>query len=231
MRLQDMSTSNNDKQMKLGFIHRFERTNKNDNDVSKGSKKPPTMTLLLLHGTGGNENDLMPVGQLLSSSAFLLSPRGKVLENGMPRFFRRLSEGVFDLDDLKFRTQELAKFIKEASIVYSFDLNKTIAIGFSNGANIAASLLLSYPETIKGAILFRAMIPFIPDSLPDLSDKQVLLSAGLADPIVSKEQVNGLLRLFQDTQSNITLKLQQAGHNITDKDILDAKEWLENLSL
>ena len=163
-----MSTSNNDKQMILGFIHRFERANKDDNNGPKERKKS-TMTLLLLHGTGGNENDLIPVGQLLSSNASLLSPRGKVLENGMPRFFRRLSEGIFDLEDLKFRTQELAKFVKDASIIYSFDLNKTIAIGFSNGANIAASLLLSHPETIKGAILFRAMIPYIPDSLPDLS--------------------------------------------------------------
>ena len=121
------------------------------------------MTLLLLHGTGGNEDDLIPVGQMLSSSASLLSPRGKVLENGMPRFFKRLAEGVFDMEDLKFRTKELADFVKDASNMYSFNLNKTIAVGFSNGANIAASLLLSYPETIKGAILFRAMVPFIPE--------------------------------------------------------------------
>lgn len=216
--------------MKLEFIHRFKPAYKDEYGESKERKKP-TMTLLLLHGTGGNEDDLIPVGQMLSSNAALLSPRGKVLENGMSRFFVRSSEGIFDLEDLKFRSQELAKFVKEASITYSFDLNKTIAIGFSNGANIAASLLLSYPEIIKGAILFRAMIPFIPDNLPDLSGKRVLLSAGLADPIVPKEQVEGLLRLFQDTGSNTTLKLQQAGHNLTDKDILDAKEWLENLSL
>lgn len=225
-----MNTSNNNKQLNIGFIHRFEPAYKYDNDESKERKKP-TVTFLLLHGTGGNEDDLIPVGQMLSSKAALLSPRGKVLENALPRFFMRLSEGIFDLEDLKFRTQELAKFVKEASIEYSFDLNKTIAIGFSNGANIAASLFLSNPETIKGAILFRAMIPFIPDSLPDLSHKHVLLSAGLADPIVPKEQVDGLLRLFQETRSNITLNLQQAGHNLTNKDILDAKKWLENLSL
>lgn len=224
-----MNTSNNNKQLNIGFIHRFEPAYKYDNDESKERKKP-TMTLLLLHGTGGNEDDLIPVGQMLSSNAALLSPRGKVLEKGLPRFFMRLSEGIFDLEDLRFRTQELAKFVKEASIEYSFDLNKTIAIGFSNGANIAASLLLSNPETIKVAILFRAMIPFIPDSLPDLSHKHVLLSAGLADPIVPKEQVDGLLQLFEHTRSKITLKFQLAGHNLTDKDILDAKEWLENLS-
>jgi phospholipase/carboxylesterase len=224
-----MSTGDTNNLMKLGFIHRYERVNKNNHSESMERKKP-ALTLLLLHGTGGNEDDLVQVGQLLSSNASLLSPRGKVLENGMPRFFMRLSEGIFDLEDLRFRTLELAKFVKEASKIYSFDLNKTIAVGFSNGANIAASLLLSYPETIKGAILYRAMIPYIPNSLPDLSDKHVLLSAGLADPIVSKEQVNGLLRIFQDARSDITLKLQQAGHNLTDKDILDAREWLENLS-
>ena len=139
-----------------------------DNSTNKANgpkdNQPDIFTLLLLHGTGGNEDDLIQVGQMISPSASLLSPRGKVLENGMPRFFKRLAEGVFDLEDLKYRTRELADFVKEASNIYSFDLNKTIAVGFSNGANIAASLLLSYPETLMGAILFRAMVPFIPNS-------------------------------------------------------------------
>ena len=163
------------------------------------------MTFLLLHGTGGNEDDLIPVGKMLSSSASLLSPRGKVLENGMPRFFKRLSEGVFDIEDLKFRTKELSDFVKEASNYYSFNLNKTIAVGFSNGANIAASLLLSYPDTIKGAILFRAMVPFIPDNIPNLSGKKVLLSAGAFDPIVSKDQIEKLLNIFQKSGAEVTL--------------------------
>jgi len=145
----------------------------------------------------------------------------------MPRFFKRLSEGVFDIEDLKFRTKELADFVKEASNSYSFDLNKTYAVGFSNGANIAASLLLSYPETIKGAILFRAMVPFIPDSMPDLSRKKVLLSAGMFDPIVSKNQTEGLLNIFQKRGADATLKWQQSGHNLTQTDIVNAKEWLE----
>lgn len=188
--------------------------------------KSETLTLLLLHGTGGNEDDLIQVGQMISPSASLLSPRGKVLENGMPRFFKRLAEGVFDLEDLKFRTRELADFAKDASNIYGFDLNKTIAVGFSNGANIAASLLLSYPRTLSGAILFRAMVPFIPNSPLDLSDKKVLLSAGVYDPIVSESQTQSLYDILKKSRANVTLKWQQSGHNLTESDILDAKEWL-----
>jgi len=188
--------------------------------------KSKTLTLLLLHGTGGNEDDLIQVGQMISPSASLLSPRGKVLENGMPRFFKRLAEGVFDLEDLKFRTRELADFVKDTSSIYGFDLNKTIAVGFSNGANIAASLLLSYPGTLMGAILFRAMVPFIPNSPLDLSDKKVLLSAGVYDPIVSESQTQSLYNILKKSRTNVTLKWQQSGHNLTESDILDAKEWL-----
>ena len=188
--------------------------------------KSETLTLLLLHGTGGNEDDLIQVGQMISPSASLLSPRGKVLENGMPRFFKRLAEGVFDLEDLKFRTRELADFVKDTSSIYGFDLNKTIAVGFSNGANIAASLLLSYPGTLMGAILFRAMIPFIPNSPLNLSDKKVLLSAGVYDPIVSESQTQSLYNILKKSRTNVTLKWQQSGHNLTESDILDAKEWL-----
>ena len=188
--------------------------------------KSKTLTLLLLHGTGGNEDDLIQVGQMISPSASLLSPRGKVLENGMPRFFKRLAEGVFDLEDLKFRTRELADFVKDASSIYGFDLNKTIAVGFSNGANIAASLLLSYPGTLMGAILFRAMVPFIPNSPLNLSDKKVLLSAGVYDPIVSESQTQSLYNILKKSRTNVTLKWQQSGHNLTESDILDAKEWL-----
>ena len=188
--------------------------------------KSKTLTLLLLHGTGGNEDDLIQVGQMISPSASLLSPRGKVLENGMPRFFKRLAEGVFDLEDLKFRTRELADFVKDTSSIYGFDLNKTIAVGFSNGANIAASLLLSYPGTLMGAILFRAMVPFIPNSPLDLSDKKVLLSAGVYDPIVSESQTQSLYNILKKSRANATLKWQQSGHNLTESDILDAKEWL-----
>lgn len=219
----------------LDFKHRFIPSSSQQEYIADNSnrayiqkdKKSNSLTLLLLHGTGGNEDDLIQVGQMISSTASLLSPRGKVLENGMPRFFRRLSEGVFDLDDLELRTKELSDFVKDASNIYRFDINKTVAVGFSNGANIAASLLLSYPETLRGAILFRAMVPFIPDSPPNLSDKQVLLSAGMFDPIVSESQTQNLFDLLEKSGANVTLKWQQqSGHNLTESDILYSKEWL-----
>src|SRR6476646_3067578 len=106
-------------------------------------------TLLLWHGTGGNERDLIPLGREIDPDASLLSPRGKILENGMPRFFRRLAEGVFDLEDLKYRTNELAEFIAAAGEHYGFAADKLVAVGYSNGANIAASLLLLRPEVLS----------------------------------------------------------------------------------
>ena len=146
---------------KLGFIHRFipasaTGTKKNRNQL---------FVLLLLHGTGGNEDDLIPVGKMLCQDCALLSPRGMVTENGIPRFFRRLAEGIFDIEDLKYRTHEL-DFVKKASRFYGFDLNKTVAVGFSNGGNIAASMILLRPEVLSRAILFRAMVPLEPESLP-----------------------------------------------------------------
>src|SRR5437588_9417037 len=135
-------------------------------------------TLLLLHGTGGNERDLIPLGHELDPGAALLSPRGKVLEHGMPRFFRRLAEGVFDLEDLTRRTHELADFVADAATRYGFDPRNVIAVGFSNGANIAASLLLLRPETLAAAVLFRPMIPLVPETLPDLSRVPVFIAAG-----------------------------------------------------
>src|SRR6476619_1592310 len=196
----------------FNFKHRFvpspylkqEHTTRNFNQKQRIKDNNDSLTFILLHGTGGNEDDLIPVGQMLSSSASLLSPRGKVLENGMPRFFKRLAEGVFDMEDLKFRTKELADFVKDASNIYGFNLNKTIAVGFSNGANIAASLLLSYPGTLMGAILFRAMVPFIPNSPLDLSDKKVLLSAGVYDPIVSEHQTRSLFDILEKNRANVT---------------------------
>src|ERR1044072_2970963 len=187
----------------LDFKYRFiPSSSKQKHGDAHKSYEADTLTLLLLHGTGGNEDDLIQIGQMILPSASILSPRGNVLENGMPRFFKRLSEGVFDLEDLKFRTRELAHFVKQASSIYGFDLSKTIAVGFSNGANIAASLILSYPETLMGAILFRAMVPFIPDFAPNLSDKKVLLSAGVFDPIVSESQTQSLFNNLKKSRTN-----------------------------
>src|SRR5580700_10011226 len=132
--------------LSLSFIHRFE----------KGAE-PDARPLLLLHGTGGDENDLVSLARMIAPTAPLLSPRGKVLENGMPRFFRRLAEGVFDEDDVRRRAQELAEFVEEARARYG--ISSPIALGYSNGANVAAAMLLIRPEALAGAILLRAMAP------------------------------------------------------------------------
>lgn len=207
------------KNTELGFIHRFIPAN--------SKEKQSDLTLLLLHGTGGNEEDLIPLGKELSSNASILSVRGKVLENGMPRFFRRLKEGIFDMEDLNLRTNELAEFILNSSSVYELDLERIIAVGFSNGANIGASLLLRRPEVLSGAILFRAMVPFIPKVLPDLSNKHVLLSEGLHDPIVSREEAQNLLKLFTKTHSDAAFEWQDSGHNLVQEDIVASRRWLE----
>ena len=203
----------------LDFIHRFVSPNRNAEESE--------LTLLLLHGTGGNEDDLIPLGKELAPNASILSVRGKVLENGMPRFFRRLEEGVFDMEDLKIRTDELAEFIVKSSSAYMFDAESVIAVGYSNGANIAASLLLRRPEVLAGAILFRAMVPFIPKVLPDLSKKHILLSQGLHDPIISRGEAEHLLRLFTKARSYATLEWQDSGHSLVQQDIVASRRWLE----
>jgi len=210
------------------FVHSsYSYTNSSNNkkEYDDANKK---LTLVLLHGTGGNEEDLILLGKKIEPNASILSPRGKVLENGMPRFFRRLSEGVFDLEDLRIRSHELADFIQKCSVHYKFDLERTIAIGFSNGANIAVSIFFLSPELFQGAILFRAMVPFIPNSLPNLLNKRILISAGLKDPIVSKTETENLYKLFQKTNANTTLKWQPSSHNLIQEDILVAKQWMLN---
>jgi len=185
-------------------------------------------TLLLLHGTGGSEEDMIPLGQQIAPEAAILSPRGKVLENGMPRFFIRLSEGVFDLEDLKFRTYELADFVEQASRIYRFNLQHVIAVGYSNGANIAASELLLRPEIISAAILFRAMVPLVPATLPDLTNKYIFMSSGLYDPIVPKQEAERLFGLFKKAGAKVSLNWQDSGHELTMKEVQNAEEWLHS---
>jgi predicted esterase len=214
----------------LGFIHRF-MPPKNAPD-SERAKRGATegkifTTFLLLHGTGGNEQDLIPLANELDKRAAILSPRGKVLENGIaPRFFRRLAEGVFDLEDLKFRTNELADFVIDASKTYGFDLQHILAVGYSNGANIAASMLLLRPEILSSAILFRAMVPLVPQTLPNLSGKRIFMSSGLMDPIVSLDETDRLFGLFKKAGANILLSWQESGHELTMDEIRKAREWL-----
>ncbi len=203
----------------LGFEHVFEPA---------GVPAPP-VALLLLHGTGGNESDLVPLGHMLLPGAALLSPRGKVLERGMPRFFRRLAEGVFDQQDLTLRTAELARFVKEAREKYNLDPGKLVAVGFSNGANIAASLLLRFPELLAGAVLMRAMPPFIPEIPVDLGRKPILMLSGERDPIVQRDQVLQLANLLRDSKADLTLHWGEAGHNLAEDDISVARDWLQRV--
>jgi predicted esterase len=198
----------------MSFIYRF-----------VPAQNPGLPTLLLLHGTGGNENDLIPLGEALLPGASMLSPRGKVLENGMPRFFRRLAEGVFDVEDLIFRTHELADFVQEASHEHAFDLSNLIAVGFSNGANIAAGLLLLRPGVLSAAVLFRPMVPLVPETMPDLKDVPVLIAAGTSDPIVSSNETERLANLLSLTGAEVTLHWSPGGHGLTMEDVQAATQW------
>ncbi len=198
----------------LGLVHRFE----------PGRTDAPV--LLLLHGTGGDEDDLVPLGRTLHPHAALLSPRGAVLENGMPRFFRRLAEGVFDLEDLRVRTREIAEFIKGARERYSLGDRPIIAVGFSNGANIAASLLLSDTGALQGGALMRAMVPFEPAKTPQLAGIPVLLLEGTFDPIVPRSTGERLAELLQTGGAEVTLSWQPAGHQLTPADVDAAGRWL-----
>jgi len=186
-------------------------------------------TLLLLHGTGGNERDLIPLGHELDPDASLLSPRGKVSENGMPRFFRRLAEGVFDLEDLQGRTHELADFVVAAAQRYEFDMKKIVVVGYSNGANIAASMLLLRPEILSAAILFRAMVPLTPETRPNLSSVRVWVGAGTLDPIVPSSETKQLAELLRGAGADVTVRFLQGGHELTPDDVDLAREWLGKL--
>jgi phospholipase/carboxylesterase len=187
-------------------------------------------TLLLLHGTGGNERDLIPLGRELDPNASLLSPRGKILENGMPRFFRRLAEGVFDLEDLKTRTNELADFVAAAARNYELAADHVVGVGYSNGANIAASMLLLRPEIMHAAILFRAMVPLIPDKLPDLSSVHIWIGAGDQDPIVPPSETKRLAELLRRAGADVTIRFAEAAHGLTNDDLEAAHHWLGRLT-
>ncbi|MEX2262503.1 MAG: alpha/beta hydrolase [Bryobacteraceae bacterium] len=199
----------------LGFIHRF----------IAAAEDGPSVTLLLLHGTGGNEHDLLPLGQTLLPGAALLSPRGKVLENGMPRFFRRIAEGVFDVEDLKARTHELAAFIAAARREYRLT-GKMIAIGYSNGANIAASLMLLHPGLLAGGILLRAMTPFVPEEPPVLQGTRVLLAAGQRDHVVPVDQTRQLAEILEQAGAEVLLHWHDGGHELAQDDMIAAQHWL-----
>ena len=183
-------------------------------------------TLLLLHGTGGDEHDLIPLARLIAPASALLSVRGNVLEQGMPRFFRRLREGVFDLEDLARRTVELADFVAAASLRYGFSSDDLLALGFSNGANIAASLLLRRPQTLAGGILIRAMVPFEPETPAQLRGKRVLLSQGRTDPLIPAASAERLAELLRTGGADVELAWQPGGHALSQGDVTAARGWL-----
>jgi phospholipase/carboxylesterase len=183
--------------------------------------KPP---ILLLHGTGGDEDDLLPLGYAIAPGSALLSPRGKVLENGMPRFFRRLSEGVFDEADLRRRAHELADFVQEAREAYG--IAAPVAVGFSNGANIAAAVLLLRPEALAGAALLRAMVPFSEPPEADLSGKAVLILSGGADPIIPGQNAGQLAAMLASAGATVEHRILPVGHGLSQSDVTIAKRWL-----
>lgn len=199
------------------FIHRFE--------PARDAGSPP---LLLLHGTGGDENDLLGLGKMISPGAALLSPRGRVLEHGMPRFFRRLAEGVFDEDDVRRRAHELGDFVAETRKQYG--LAAPIAVGFSNGANIAAALLLLKPDALAGATLLRAMVPLSDPPNADLAGKPVLLLSGQADPIVPASNSARLAALLSQAGARVTHKVLPAGHQLSQADVTLARDWIGNVA-
>jgi phospholipase/carboxylesterase/glyoxalase family protein len=199
----------------LGFDHRY---------LPGEDESGPT--LLLLHGTGGNEEDLIPLGQGLLSGASILSPRGKVSEYGAPRFFRRLAEGVFDHEDLLFRTHELAEFVEAAAREYGFDPSKIVAVGYSNGANVAASTILLHPGLLQAAVLFRAMVPFEPEVTPDLSGLPVFMAAGRMDRMIPQDNTQRLADILTEAGAVVDLRWRDVGHPLTYEEVGEAKEWL-----
>lgn len=198
------------------FIHQF----------VPGARIPPDRTVLLLHGTGGNENDLLPLGAALFPGAALLSPRGRVLEAGMPRFFRRIREGVFDVPDLKARALELGTFVDWAVKEYQLEGTRLGGLGFSNGANMASALALLRPDLLKDLILLRPMFPFMPEPLPELSALNVLIAQGSRDPTVPEGDTDRLIGLLKGAGAAVTLHWSEAGHGLGPEDFRAVIDWL-----
>lgn len=200
----------------LGYTHRYVAAS------DPGSRE----TILVLHGTGGTENDLIGIAEAISPGAAILSPRGNVSENGALRFFRRLAEGVFDPAEVRARGEELASFIRAATAYYRLDAGRLTALGYSNGANIASTVLQLDPSLLRGAILFRPMLVFEPAATPDLAGKMVFISAGRMDPIVPMKNVETLATRLEEAGADVTLKWQLTGHNLAPNEMGEAAEWV-----
>lgn len=200
----------------LGFTHVWQPPKSGDQRI-----------LLMLHGTGGDEHDLVGLGEMLAPGAGMLSPRGQILEQGMPRWFRRIAPGVFDEEDLKKRAKDLAEFVERAAAAYQFDLARLTAVGFSNGANIAAALLLLGYAIPRDAILLRAMVPLVPAKPADLSGRNVLLAAGRFDPMSPSDQPEQLAAMLRAGGATAAIHWSEAGHELIEPDIRAAKLFLE----
>jgi phospholipase/carboxylesterase len=205
-----------DKQKDLSFQHRYiER------------EDPDAGTTLLLHGTGANEHDLLNLGLMITPGAGLLSPRGRILENGMhPRFFKRLSEGVFDIDNLMEETGALASFIEDAAREYGFEPKDLTVAGFSNGANIGCSLLMQYPGMISRAVLLRPMVPYEPEEAPDLTGIKVFVAAGTSDPLIPRDNTQSLVQMLRTFGAEVTLEWEDSGHSLTQREVTAVRKWI-----
>lgn len=188
------------------------------------------ITLLLLHSTGGDEDQLIDLGRDLAPQAALLSPRGQVLENGhIRRFFARFAEGQLDLEDMRKRGDEIAAFVAEAAGEHGRDAGRIIALGYSNGANVAVDLLLRHPGLLRGAVLLRPMLPYTPDPLPSLAGTAVLVSSGASDPLIAPGEDEALAKVLADAGAEVELRRQNAGHQLTSDDFSGTSAWLETL--
>lgn len=204
------------KNEELQFVHRFIPSSNTDD-----------VTLFVLHGTGGDENDLLALAKAIRPTAAILSPRGKILENGMNRFFARLSPGVFDLTDLRKQTKELAEFINRATKKHSINPNQLVAVGYSNGANMAVNLMLNYPVLLCGAVLLRPLLPNKPSKIPDLSNQKILVLGGERDTLISPGQTKELIEYLRTTKAQLSVNWQSVGHELTQTDIAIAREWMQ----
>ncbi|MBA2173948.1 alpha/beta hydrolase [Halobacillus locisalis] len=193
--------------------------------IFKQGSSDDSRVLLLLHGTGGTEQDLLPLAELIDPDAAILSVRGNVSENGMPRFFKRLREGVFDEEDLIERTDELNVFLEEAAAEYGFNRNRVVAVGYSNGANIAGSLLFHYKNSLEAALLFHPMVPRRGIQLPDQSGIPVFIGAGENDPICPAQETVDLKELLEQSGANVTDHWEQMGHRLTESEVKAGAAW------
>ncbi|UOQ46463.1 alpha/beta hydrolase [Halobacillus salinarum] len=196
----------------------------------EGSQKNNSPVLLLLHGTGGTERDLLPVAEIIDSSAAVLSVRGNILENGMPRFFKRIREGVFDEVDLVKQTGELQDFLDEAAQEYQFDRSNVTAVGYSNGANIAGSLLFRYENSLNKAVLFHPMVPQRGVNAVRQNGRQVFIGAGKNDPICPPRETEDLHQLLQKAGAEVTVYWEDHGHQLTESEIYAARNWYQSES-